>query len=240
MNNIKNLLDFLNQNSGSLSLIFSGVVTIATVTYVILTRSLVKETKKLRKVATEPLISIYIEPEERWINLIDLVIKNIGGGPAYNISFRIEPDFLIDKDRNKYLSSLSFMQHLEYLSAGQCLRFFLASAVDVLNRENGKSFKITVSYEGKDKAKYEEEFIINFEKFKGLERIGEPPLHQIAKAIDKISKDIGHLSTGFHRVKTDIYISKDREQEGQIYEQMREESKKSRQDLKPKEEQKEI
>ena len=80
-----------------------------------------------------------------------------------------QEDFLLDEGRKKYLSSLRFMQHLEYLSAGQTLRCFLASAVDVLGRNAGKSFKITVVYESKDKIKYEEKFIIDFEQFRGLE-----------------------------------------------------------------------
>jgi hypothetical protein len=86
-------LEFLNQNSGVFTIIFSAVVAIATMVYAILTWRLVSETRKMREVQTEPKISITIQPREAWINFIDMVIQNIGLGTAYNIKFKVNTDF---------------------------------------------------------------------------------------------------------------------------------------------------
>jgi hypothetical protein len=51
--------------SNILSIIFSGVVTVATVVYVILTRQLAAETRAMRRVASEPLVSVYLEISKR-------------------------------------------------------------------------------------------------------------------------------------------------------------------------------
>lgn len=52
------LLAFLNANSGALNVIFTGVVTIATAVYAVLTWKLVSETRQMREVQTEPKIEI--------------------------------------------------------------------------------------------------------------------------------------------------------------------------------------
>lgn len=52
------LLKFLNDNSGALSVIFTGVVTLATAVYAALTWQLVSETRRMRKVQTEPKLEI--------------------------------------------------------------------------------------------------------------------------------------------------------------------------------------
>jgi len=41
--------------------VFSGVITVATFVYVILTRQLAAETRAMRRAASEPLVSIYLE-----------------------------------------------------------------------------------------------------------------------------------------------------------------------------------
>ena len=116
-------LEFLNQNSGAFAVIFSAVVAIATIVYAILTWRLVSETRKMREAQTEPKISATIQPREEWINFIDMVIQNIGLGPAYNIKFEINPDF--EYIKGKFLSELGFMKNaLKYLAPNQKLQFF--------------------------------------------------------------------------------------------------------------------
>lgn len=83
------MLDFLNQNAGALTVIFTAVVTLSTIVYAILTAVLVAETRRMRQAQTEPKIEVTIRPREEMINLIHVYVKNIGLGPAYDISFDI-------------------------------------------------------------------------------------------------------------------------------------------------------
>ncbi|PNR89319.1 hypothetical protein X925_03280 [Petrotoga sp. 9T1HF07.CasAA.8.2] len=48
------VLEFLNQNSGALAVVFSALVAIATIVYAKLTWSLVAETRKMREAQIEP------------------------------------------------------------------------------------------------------------------------------------------------------------------------------------------
>lgn len=58
------MLNFLNQNSGAFLVLFSLVVTGATVFYAILTSRLVSETRKMREAQTEPNVSVNISSKE--------------------------------------------------------------------------------------------------------------------------------------------------------------------------------
>jgi hypothetical protein len=122
-------LEYLNQNSGAISVIFSAFVALATIVYAILTWKLVSETRKMREAQTEPKISTTIQPSEEWINFIDMIIQNIGLGPAYNIHFKISPDF--EYEKGKFLSELGFVKSgLKYLAPNQKFQFFLTSIVE--------------------------------------------------------------------------------------------------------------
>jgi len=105
----KILLDFLNNNNGGLNLLFSFVVAISTVFYVVLTRQLVAETKRMRQAQQKPRISMTIQPREDLLNFVDLIIENIGLGAAYNVKFEIEPDSEYGFKQGK-LSNVGFIK----------------------------------------------------------------------------------------------------------------------------------
>lgn len=51
-------LTFLNQNSGAIQVLFSGLVTAATVVYALLTWSLVRETTRMRKAQSDAKVMV--------------------------------------------------------------------------------------------------------------------------------------------------------------------------------------
>ena len=59
--------NFLNQNSGPLLVFFTAIVALSTGFYVWLTSSLVRETRKMRSVQTEPCIDITFKPRDEWL-----------------------------------------------------------------------------------------------------------------------------------------------------------------------------
>lgn len=52
---------WFNENSGFLTLVFSAIVAVATVFYVILTRQLVRETAALRRLQSEPQLDLTLQ-----------------------------------------------------------------------------------------------------------------------------------------------------------------------------------
>jgi len=205
-------LEFLNQNSGAFAVIFSAVVAIATIVYAILTWKLVSETIKMRKVQTEPKISITIQTSDAWINFIDMVIQNIGSGAAHDIKFKINPDF--EYAKGKFLSDFGFMRNgLKYLAPNQKLQFFLTAMTLNFREKIKTSFEIAAAYQNSTGKTYEDAYLIDFSHFEGLRNAGAPPLYNIAKNTENIQKDIHNLSTGFHEMKVTVRTKKDVEKE---------------------------
>ena len=74
-------------------IMFSGIVAVSTVAYAILTWRLVGETKKVRLAQTEPMVSVTHHPSKKGPEFIDFRIKNVGAGPALDITFEVETEF---------------------------------------------------------------------------------------------------------------------------------------------------
>lgn len=166
----------------------------------------------MRKVQTEPNLSIFMQPLEQSLSFIDLVIQNIGLGPAYNLIFKIDPDF--EYERGKLLSGRGFLKKgIGYLAPSQKIVCFLTSLFENRKSKLENSFKIRVKYENAMGIMYDDIFEIDFSELIGLERIGTPPIHKIADNIEKINNNIDRISSGFNRVKVIAYTKEDIEEE---------------------------
>ena len=71
----------------------TAVVAFSTVFYVVLTGKFVSETRQLRKVQTEPRVSVRLELADRaGHGAMELVIRNEGQSPAQDIQFNFRGD----------------------------------------------------------------------------------------------------------------------------------------------------
>jgi len=175
------ILEFLNLNSGAVTAISTVVLTIVTFVYVLLTRSISKETEIMRKTQTEPNISAIIQADERYINWINLIIQNIGLGPAYNVKFEVNPDFEY-RDRhpnpdarsiNYKLSDIGFIKNgLPYFAPNQKFQFYLTNLADDYQEKLKKSFEIKVTYESNIHEPYSNTYLIDFSQQNGLTQLG--------------------------------------------------------------------
>lgn len=213
---MKEFIESLNANSGALNLVFSLIVAVATLFYVILTRSLVKETKRMREAQTEPHVAAKVELTDEWIHFIMFAVENVGVGPAYNIKLTIKPDFITDM--NRPLSSIGMFKHgISYLAPGQRLSIYLTSLlgkIDEIEKPDSKyKFTVHINYESSTGVKYSNTYPIDFLQFMGMSRIGTPPMRSIAGDIEKIRDSVGKIQSGWNKLKVEIYDSKDRKME---------------------------
>ncbi|MFM1900429.1 MAG: hypothetical protein RLZZ216_1005 [Cyanobacteriota bacterium] len=231
------LFKYLTENSGALSILFSAAVTVATVIYAILTWKLVTETRLLREAQTEPRIEVTAQPFETAFNLLRLQVRNTGLGPAQRLRFRIK---VIEggEPAQRMVGELTqpnfFAKGLEYFGPGQ-ERFsaFTNMTVD-FNAKVASVFEITMRYEGATGKRYEASTIIDMAEWKGAQQLGTPSLYKIANSIDKIQRDIGHLTTGFRRLKVATYTKDDRDLENdELRQRYNDERRESGQDQEP-------
>lgn len=210
------LLEFLNKNSGALSVLFTAIVTVATAVYAALTWILVKETRMMRKVQTEPKLQISVASLDYAIQIVRLHISNIGLGPALDVKF--EPKVIAGGEPAEKL--LAEFTDVNFFKIG--LKYFgpnqeRVSAYTQITEDNdgkmGSVLSLDVTYRSTTGKIYQESLIVDMSELKGNYQLGKPHAYAIAQSLDGIQKDIHHLTTGFHRIETNIYTNKDRANE---------------------------
>jgi hypothetical protein len=225
------VLHYLNSNSGILMLLFSAVVAISTVFYVRLTRSLVEETRKMRQAQTDPKIEVILKPREEWINMVYVCVRNIGLGPAYDISFQI------DKEGNAagaealihdFTEAKFFATGLRYLSPNEEVFSNYTLMTKQLEEKIGAVLLFAVRYRNAVGRSFIDSYRIDFSEWSGRRQGGIPFLYTISQSLENIQKDLHSLTLGFNRLSVNMYGKNDREEETAHFESMREERNKKK------------
>ncbi|KGK98964.1 hypothetical protein LI82_02675 [Methanococcoides methylutens] len=189
------VLELLNEYNSALTLFFSFVVAASTVVYAILTWRLVSETRKTREAQIKPHVSVSFEQSNASGSpgLLDMVMENLGEGPAYDLQFEVTPDFEMDTVK---LSEVGFIKNgLRYLGPSQKIRFFLTSLYENYEQKKDNPFEIIVTYKDGLEKKHSELYVIDFSQFSGIGILGTPPLIRIADSLEIIVKDLSKLSS---------------------------------------------
>lgn len=210
------MIDWLSSNQELATLLFTGVVALSTLVYAFLTALLVFETRRLRRAQTDPKVTAFFEPIEEFVNFGHMYVENIGLGPAYDITFTLRPDgcvsgsemLIADFSKTKFLE-----RGVKYLGPGQKRRSGNTSFPDGYEKKIKAIVIVDISYRNATGREYQEECRLDFSELEGASQLGTPHLYSIAKSLEKMQKDLHHLSTGFCKPRVDIYDREDREAE---------------------------
>ncbi|NIP39234.1 MAG: hypothetical protein GWO07_11470 [Candidatus Dadabacteria bacterium] len=189
------LIEFFNNNVGFVGGILTLVIALSTVVYAVFTGRLAVETSRLRKVQSDPLISIILEPYSFAMHYIKIKIQNVGQGPAYNISYTFKEN--IDIGKNRHLSDLKYLKEWKYLKPSQELESNLGSYADLKD----KKIYIKVNYENSKSEKFEEEFELIVNDFESIEHLGGDPLYDISQNTKKIEENLRNLVKSVDKLK---------------------------------------
>ncbi|ETA68889.1 hypothetical protein MettiDRAFT_2377 [Methanolobus tindarius DSM 2278] len=205
------LVSWTDGHDSLLTLFFTAVVAAATVVYAILTWKLVSETRKMRKVQTEPHISIIIQPREDTIGFIDLIVQNIGLGPAYDVKFDIEPDF--DLMVNRKLSEVGFFKYgLKYFAPDERRKLFLTSTYENYEEKIKTKIRIVAKYTNGAGTDYSSTYMIDFSEMEGMISAGKPPIYEISDSLGKIRSELHDFRIGNPKFSVIAYSEDEYEQ----------------------------
>lgn len=176
----------------TVTLIFSGIVALSTIAYVILTWKLARETRLSREFNLESHISAYLEVTETTPGIVMLIIKNIGKGIAKNVSFQVSKD--IDYPESFSLSDISiFNDGITFFPPDYKFKFILTDIKGHKDRQNDSlTFKIT--YSDAIKKNRSQWFTLKFSEIKDQGKLTPPEtyigmisyrLEQIKKLLEK-------------------------------------------------------
>jgi hypothetical protein len=174
-----------------LSLIFSGVVAISTVVYAILTWKLVGETRKMRHGQIEPMIYIAIEHPKDEMDVLQLIVRNGGMGPAYNIKFDLKEDF--ETLGGHKLSDVGFIKMgIGCLGISGEFRTTIAWADD-LEKKASLKILIIVEYDDCTNLHYQRDVSVDLSEFMGIIYSRDSTTKEIARSLKEIQSDIQKL-----------------------------------------------
>ncbi len=213
---MSDLLAFLNKNSGALTVLFTGVVTVATAVYAGLTWMLVKETRLMRQVHTEPKLEIAARSLDIAIHIVRLHVRNIGLGPAMNVTFSKQVRAGGDTARKlleEFTATNFFRVGLKYLGPGEERVSHYTQMTEDFEGKIASVLELAVTYESVTGKKYTATLTVDMSEHKGTYQLGTPPMHAISESLEKLQKDIGHIVSGFKRIRTDVFTNEDRERE---------------------------
>jgi len=201
------IIEFINQNSGVITIFFTAIVAISTVAYVRLTRKLVNETIELRKIQTRPQLSISILSRDPEVWIVDMIIENVGNGAAYNI--QINPSSNFEMRDNREFNNIGFVKNgYKYFAPHQKLKFFFTNLTDKREEKENINFDIYVTYEDYSGKEYPLTYKVNLSEFYGIPRYGNPPIYDIADSLKKIEDSISKLFN--KKLEVNIYSEEDR------------------------------
>lgn len=177
-----------------------GTLVLAALTfvYVLLTREIVKEARETRTIQERPEVIVDADYSDQ--DVVDVVVRNIGRGAAKDISFHfstpMESSISTEKvSEDVPLNELPyFREGIEFLAPGAEIRAFWDTYVGLfpLLRARGLEEGITITSKYKSLAgkHYETRWTINPLRLSGTPHVKRKGEHEIAKAVERISKDL--------------------------------------------------
>jgi hypothetical protein len=180
-----------------LTIIFSGIVALSTIVYAYYTYNLTTETITMRRAQTDAHIGVTVEPGP-WANLVDMVLKNFGPGPAKDVRFTLSRDLVLEGNPVEKLSGVGVFRHgIPYWAPGQEYRFFLLNLLKHRDLLLAEPLTIMATYRTVNGEPGEVSCEIDFRLFEGMARPAETDMQAIGDSLKKMSDVIAGSQAGF-------------------------------------------
>lgn len=174
-----------------LGLIFGFGLLIATLIYVKKTGEMVNEMKRQREILEEPAVSIRILPDRRNVSLLNIILKNTGGGPAYDVSVEFEPDLPY---MSSSLNRLTIFNKMAMIEKGESVEFFFDAAPEYFKSEKPKQTIAHLQYyknlqTGSDNSSLiKRDIKINLEERRGQLQAATKGIHELVNEVQELTR----------------------------------------------------
>lgn len=173
-----------------LGILFTGVVAWSAVISTRLSR-------RLADAELDPLLTMYLEPQQFQPFFVDLVLKNSGRGPAKQVKFEVVPNINLWQGDDFKLTHLAFIRDgLGFLAPYQEIRTLFGTYSELVK----KPISVHISYlkddiRGQSKHAFAK-FILDVSQYDGISSIGEHPHVEAAKALASLARDVNLINKG--------------------------------------------
>ncbi len=169
----------------------------------------VREQIDLQKAGTEPEVVAYLIPDRRYIHILNLVVANVGGGFARNVSVELDANPADFQSKNIRFPARTRRPILAVMPPGEQFHQLFGSALDMLQEPAMKDFDMTVRFQNVSGELFSNVCRATVLDFEGTSRGGSLPDAETADALKAIADEIRHWGSGFRRLKIESITSKE-------------------------------
>jgi len=186
-----------------ITLLAASVSAVMAIVVACLTVTLATDNRRLRKAGTEPEVVAYLLPDQRHLNMLNLVVANVGRGPARNVELEFVGDDLdkLQKRGARLLTRSKLPIHSVLPQDERFVQLF-GNCLDLFDGEEPPpDFTIHVRFENSSGRSKSTTYRASISDFRGVAR-GHSPEHETAEALKQIAKSIEGWG-GFSRLKVE-------------------------------------
>lgn len=181
-----------NDFFSALGSVADSLASLTSIGVLLFTYFALQESRKQRENADEPVVTLRLLPEVKNNNFLSFTLKNTGGGPAYDLSVRFNPDLPYG---NETLNNLNMFKRMSLLDKNEEVNFLFDSASEYYNSNNPKVTVATVTYykQPKDQKKTKaivRDFEIDFEERKGQMNLITRDISDLVKEVQELKHAI--------------------------------------------------
>ena len=198
---MEDLIAFANTHQGAVTALATAVIALAAVVTALLTFSLIRENRLLRKAGTEPEVIAYLTPDPRFKTMVNFVLANVGQGPARNVQFTFEADEMDFTTHNVQISNKVERKAISTLPQGERIDVFFGAGHELFMEPRLRPFKVSIQYEDINGRRRRCEYRLDVSQFDGLITLGSPAEHEVAEALKKIERHMNSLATDLKLLK---------------------------------------
>jgi hypothetical protein len=149
--------------------------------------------------AEKPYLYPSFDLEGRY-NLIQLVLRNYGGSPAYNINLDFNEHVLDIEGNPVNFSVSSEASDIPVLLPGERISVIVGGSGDIISKYSNLNFSGQVSFENRSKKKYKYKFYISLEQYRKTILYGNEELRTNYE-LQKLPKLMKEISNELQEIK---------------------------------------
>ncbi|OGU63277.1 MAG: hypothetical protein A2499_07205 [Stygiobacter sp. RIFOXYC12_FULL_38_8] len=179
----------------ALASIFALLVLYFTYRSLAINREMINEMRS----QSSPAVTVKIIPDKDNFNMLNLSIKNTGGGPAYDINVTFDPDLPYEFSNAKTLNNLIALKNMPLLEKGEEVQFFYRSAISF--KEDNSSSKIsssnvTITYysesisDNPQRIQFVRKYLVNILETEGQLYVSRKNFHNLVDEINEVKQGL--------------------------------------------------
>jgi hypothetical protein len=204
------VLDVIAAISRSIDL-GTWVTAVATVVLALLTFMYVRLTKRILENQSNPCVIVSVIHDDERATILQLVIKNVGAGLAEDITFEFSRPIpahawgISEKDAKivEPMTGGPLIEGIPALGSGEQRRIDWGQYGGLTKNLGGEPIIVKCKFKKNGKAMPPMQCKLDVKSFEGT-TAAERPSAKAARELEKISKDLHHLATGFYKLKIEV------------------------------------